>query len=141
VIRVVIFLVVIGLLAFGAVWLEDRPGEVMITWLGYRIETSVMDLAMGVLALVVVAVLLWSGIRALIRSPGLVGGHLRARRGARGYRAVSQGLVAVGSGDAVAARKFMDEANRVAPGEPLTLLLQAQTAQLSGDRAGAARGF
>jgi len=141
VIRVVIFLVVIGLLAFGAVWLEDRPGEVMITWLGYRIETSVMDLAMGVLALVVVAVLLWSGIRALIRSPGLVGSHLRARRGARGYRAVSQGLVAVGSGDAVAARKFMDEANRVAPGEPLTLLLQAQTAQLCGDRAGAARSF
>ena len=140
-IRVVIFLVVIGLLAFGAVWLEDRPGEVMITWLGYRIETSVMDLAMGVLALVVVAVLLWSGIRALIRSPGLVGGHLRARRGARGYRAVSQGLVAVGSGDAVAARKFMDEANRVAPGEPLTLLLQAQTAQLCGDRAGAAHSF
>jgi HemY protein len=139
--RVVIFLVVIGLLALGAVWLEDRPGEVMITWLGYRIETSVMDLAMGVLALVVVAVLLWSGIRALIRSPGLVGGHLRARRGARGYRAVSQGLVAVGSGDAVAARKFMDEANRVAPGEPLTLLLQAQTAQLCGDRAGAARSF
>ena len=140
-IRVVIFLVVIGLLAFGAVWLEDRPGEVMITWLGYRIETSVMDLAMVLVALVVVAIMLWSGIRALMRSPGLVGNHLRARRGARGYRAVSQGLVAVGSGDAVAARKFMDEANRVAPGEPLTLLLQAQTAQLSGDRAGAARSF
>jgi len=59
----------------------------------------------------------------------------------RGYRAVSQGLVAVGSGDARAARKFTDEAKRIAPAEPLTLLLSAQTAQLSGDREGAAATF
>src|SRR5271166_3957855 len=100
-----------------------------------------MVLAMAVAALTALAVTLWSAVRAILRSPGHVGRHLRARRGARGYRAVSQGLVAVGSGDAVAARKFMEEASRVAPGEPLTLLLQAQTAQLSGDRAGAARSF
>ena len=37
------------------------------------------------------------------------------------------------TGDVVAARKFMEEASRIAPGEPLTLLLRAQTAQLSGD--------
>jgi HemY protein len=141
VIRIVIYLAVIGLLAVGAGWLADRPGDVAITWLGHRIETSVMVLAMAVVALTVLAVTLWSAASALLRSPGRVGSHLRARRGARGYRAVSQGLVAVGSGDAVAARKFMDEASRIAPGEPLTLLLQAQTAQLCGDRAGAARSF
>src|SRR5947209_20183190 len=40
-IRVVVFLAVIGLLAVGAVWLADRPGEVAITWQGYRVDTSV----------------------------------------------------------------------------------------------------
>ena len=44
-IRVVIYLVVIGILAFAAVWLADRPGDVVITWQGRRIETSVMVLA------------------------------------------------------------------------------------------------
>jgi len=141
VVKVVIFLALIGVLALGAEWLADRPGDVAITWLGRRIDTSVMVLAIAVVALAALAVTLWSAVRAVLRSPGHVGRHLRARRGARGYRAVSQGLVAVGSGDAVAARKFMEEASRVAPGEPLTLLLQAQTAQLSGDRAGAARSF
>jgi HemY protein len=141
VIRVVIYLALIGLLALGAEWLADRPGDVTIHWLGHQIETSVMVLAMAVAAVAVLAVALWTAASALLRSPNQVGRHLRARRGARGYRSVSQGLVAVGSGDAVAARKFMEEASRIAPGEPLTLLLQAQTAQLAGDRAGAVRSF
>jgi uncharacterized membrane-anchored protein len=29
--RVVIYLLIVGVLAFGAAWLADRPGEVMIT--------------------------------------------------------------------------------------------------------------
>jgi HemY protein len=140
-IRVVIYLVVIGLLAFGAVWLADRPGDVAITWLGRRIETSVMVLAVAVAAVAVLTAMLWSMVRAVMRSPDLIGRYLHTRRGVRGYLAVSQGLVAVGSGDVVAARKFMEEASRIAPGEPLTLLLRAQTAQLCGDREGAARSF
>jgi HemY protein len=140
-IRVITYLLVIGLLAFGAVWLADRPGDVAITWLGHRIETSVMVLAIAVVAVAVLAAILWSTVRAVMRSPDLCRRYLRTRRGVRGYLAVSQGLVAVGSGDAVAARKFMEEASRIAPGEPLTLLLRAQTAQLCGDREGAARSF
>jgi len=31
-IRVVIYLVLVALVALGAVWLADRPGEVVITW-------------------------------------------------------------------------------------------------------------
>ena len=140
-IRVVIYLLIVGGLAFAAVWFADRPGEVAITWQGWRIDTSVMVLAAAVAAVVVAAVLLWSLIRALIRSPDVLSLYLRTRRGVRGYQAVSHGLVAVASGDVRAARKFSDEANRIAPGEPLTLLLGAQAAQLSGDRAAAERAF
>src|SRR5262249_49769024 len=50
-------------------------------------------------------------------------------------------LIAVGSGDARAAKKFTAEAVRIAPREPLTLLLSAQTAQLSGDRDAAVATF
>jgi uncharacterized protein HemY len=59
----------------------------------------------------------------------------------RGYIAVSRGLIAVGTGDARAARRFADEAQRIAPTEPLTLLLSAQASQLAGDRASAERTF
>src|SRR5712671_2722636 len=140
-IRVLVYLVIVGLLAFVAVWLADRPGDVAITWQGHRIETSVMVLIAAFAAVAVAAVLLWSIVRAIWRSPGLIARHLESRRGVRGYLAVSRGLIAVGSGDVGAARKFMEEAKRIAPDEPLTLLLRAQTAQLSGDRDGASRTF
>jgi HemY protein len=140
-IRVVIFLVVIAVLALGAAWLADRPGEVMITWQGRRIDTSVAVLAMAVGVVAGLAVLAWSILRAILRSPSALRQHLRMRRGRRGYLALSQGLIAVGSGDAGAARRFAAEAGRIAPGEPLTLLLGAQSAQLAGDRAAAERTF
>jgi len=140
-IRVLLYLVIVAVLAFAAVWLAERPGDVAITWQGERIETSVFVLAAAVAAIIVAAVLLWSLVRAIVRSPDLMARYLRTRRGARGYLAVSHGLIAVGSGDARAARKFSDEARRIAPDEPLTLLLAAQSAQLAGDRRGAARTF
>ncbi|TMJ51491.1 MAG: heme biosynthesis protein HemY, partial [Alphaproteobacteria bacterium] len=43
-IRVVVFLGLVCLVALGMVWLADRPGEVAITWLGWRIESSVLVL-------------------------------------------------------------------------------------------------
>src|SRR6516164_4848509 len=107
-IRVVIFLLLIALAAIGEVWLADRPGDVAITWMGHRIETSVMVLAVAVAAVATATTIVWSILRALVRFPGILRRHLRVRRGTRGYLAVSRGLVAVGSGDAAAARRFMD---------------------------------
>jgi HemY protein len=140
-IRVVIFLIAIAALAFAAVWLADRPGDVVISWQGWRIETSVAMLAIAVAVVTALALLAWSTLRAILRAPAALRTHLRMRRGRRGYLALTQGLIAVGSGDARAARRFAEEAGRIAPGEPLTLLLGAQSAQLAGDRAGAERTF
>src|SRR5258708_26050257 len=133
-IRVIIYLIVLAALAYGAVWLAERPGEVAITWQGERIDTSVMVLAAAIAAVVVAAMLIWSILRAIRRTPEAIARYRRERRGVRGYLAVSRGLIAVGSGDVRGAKKFTTEALRIAPREPLTLLLSAQSAQLTGDR-------
>jgi HemY protein len=140
-VRVVVYLLVVALIAAGAVWLAERPGEVIITWQGQRLDTSVMVLLVTVAAIAVGTTFLWSLIRFIVRSPGMLARARERSRGLRGYRAVSQGLIAVGAGDVGAAKKFTDEAKRIAPAEPLTLLLSAQTAQLSGERSTAVRTF
>ncbi len=140
-IRVILFLALVALIALGVVWIADRPGDVAITWQGYRIETSVMVMAVAIGAVVTVVLLLWSLIRTILRSPDLIAMFLGHRRGVRGYLAISRGLIAVGAGDARAAKKFADEAEKIAPGEPLALLLHAQCAQLAGDRTGAEFAF
>jgi HemY protein len=140
-IRVALYLILVGLLAYGVVLLADQPGNVVIVWHGLRIETSLMVWGAGVLAAVAVFALLWSLLRALITSPFALRRHLRHRRGVRAYHAISHGLIAIGSGDIAAAQKHSAEVNRLTPGEPLALLLTAQSAQLAGDRDAAERTF
>jgi HemY protein len=140
-IRVISFLIVAGVIAFGFVWLADRPGEVAITWLGLRIETSVMVAAVTVALIAVAAVLLWLIVWTIWRSPGRLRRAARNRRSRKGYQAISRGLIAIGSGDARAAQRLAGEAQRLTPSEPLALLLRAQSAQLQGDRPAAEAAF
>jgi HemY protein len=140
-IRVLLFLILVGLVAYGFVWLADRPGEITITWLGQRLETQVIVGVVAVLAVAVLTTLLWSITLFLVRSPERLARMRVDRRRRRGLSAIARGLVAIGAGDAGAARRFATEAQRIAPTEPLTLLLAAQTAQLHGDRASAETAF
>jgi HemY protein len=140
-IRVIIFLVAATALAAGFVWFADRPGDVVITWMGYHIETSVTVAALALAVLVVVLMLLWIIVRGILRSPGHVSLLFRHRRAAKGHLAITRGLIAVGAGDQPSARKAAGEAERLAPGHPLALLLSAQSAQMAGDRSGAERAF
>ncbi len=140
-IRVVLFLVALALVALGFAWVADRPGAVAVTWLGYRIETSVMVAALSVLAVIVAILLLWAIVRGILRSPEQVSLFFRHRRAVRGYLALSRGLLAIGAGDLKLARKSAADAARLSPGDPLTLLLTAQSAQMAGDRDGAERAF
>jgi HemY protein len=80
-------------------------------------------------------------VRALLRSPAQLSLFLRHRRALKGYLAISRGLIAIGAGDLRVARKSADEAARLSPGDPLALLLTAQSAQMAGDRAAAERAF
>lgn len=140
-IRVVIFLLIVGALALGVNWFADRPGEVAITWQNWRIDTSFMVTVIAVGAICVVFTLIWSLFRAIVRSPRDIRQYWLRRRGEQGYLAISRGLIAIGAGDARAARKHADDAMRLAPAEPLALLLGAQTAQMSGNRVEAERSF
>jgi HemY protein len=140
-IRIVFFLVLIGILALGVAWFADRPGDVVITWQGWRIETSLMVLAAAVVATMAALALVWSILRAVLSSPFQLRRHLHRRRGERAYEAISSGLIALGAGDLMQARKYTAEADRIAPSEPLALLLRAQAAQLAGDRNAADAAF
>ena len=49
-IRVLYFLIVVGALSVGIAWLADRPGEVVVTWQGWRIETSLLVMGAAIVA-------------------------------------------------------------------------------------------
>jgi HemY protein len=135
-IRVVFYLVAVAVVALGAAWLADRPGDVVITWpwLGKVIDLQLGVVVIAVLVLAIVLAGLFWLLRAIVASPGNVAFFFRHRRSARGHQAITRGLIAIGAGDLKAARRFAGEAKRFAGDEPLALLLGAQAAQMAGNR-------
>ncbi len=139
--RVLLYVVQLAIIVAAAIWLAERPGEVRIDWLGWRIETSAAVLLLIVLALAwVLAVLrgIWKWMR---RAPGRFVEARRERRREEGYEALGRGLAAVAAGDAQEARRFARKASTLLDEPPLTRLLTAQAAQLGGDEKEAARQF
>jgi HemY protein len=135
-----VFIVTAGLVA-AAVFLADHPGRVDIVWRGWEVETSVGILiaatvaaAVAALAVVRLVMLVVSGPRRLLR-------RRRERRREAGYRALTQGMVAVAAGEPREARHHARKADLLLADPPLTLLLSAQTAQLEGDEEAAKRFF
>jgi HemY protein len=134
-IRLALFVAVLGALSLGAVWLASDPGAVSVIWRGWRIDTSVGILLLAV-ALTVLAVLALAKIVALVR--GTAQGFTavrRERRTARGLVALGHGFAAVHAGQAQAARKFAKEAAALLDDNPATQMLATHAAAASGDGA------
>ena len=139
--RIILFLVLIALAAAGAAWVADQTGDVVLSSGGWRIETSLPVFALALGVMLVAAMLAWSILRGLWRTPQRIKRARRERRHARGRHAITHGLLAIGHGDSTAARMHADVARRHATHDPLALLLHAQSAQLDGDREGARAAF
>ena len=130
--RGILFFIKLAVLVAVAVWLANNPGRVAFDWLGYRIDTSVALLILGLAIIIVVAVLLYRIFRALAATPAKVSDGMKGRRERRGQQALTQGLVAVQLGDAEKARLHARRASELLPPQPVLQLLRAQAAQLSG---------
>lgn len=65
--RLLLFLALLCLAVLGLARFADHPGQVGLTWQGYRVETSLTLAAGGVLALAIVIALLWGLIRFVFR--------------------------------------------------------------------------
>jgi HemY protein len=82
-VRIILFLVLIALAAVGAAWVADQTGDVTLSWGGWRVETSLPVFALALGVTVVAAMLAWSILRALWRTPEKIRRSRRERRHAR----------------------------------------------------------
>jgi len=139
--RALPLIIVAAALIAGAVFVADRPGSVSLVWQGWRVDTSVAVLVLGVAAIAILAAALFHFARKLVGGPHAFLRARRARRRRRGYRALTQGMVAVAAGDPAEAARFAKQADALLAEPPLTLLLSAQAAQLNGDQRAAQRYF
>jgi len=139
--RTLIWFVVAAVAMLAAVWLAEQPGVVTAEFRGWRLDTSVGAVMVGLVVLVLLGVGGWLVYRWIMGAPGaMMEGWFDSRR-RRGYRALTQGLAAVAAGDGAEAQRQAKKAEKLLAEPSLTLLLSAQAAQLAGDQEAATRAF
>lgn len=142
-IRILLFLLVVFAIGLGLAWLADRPGDMVVTFEGYRYQVSLLVAVTAAVAAIAAAMILWWLVKSIWNSPHAVSRYFRARRRDRGYQALSSGMIAAGAGDSALARRKNAEAVKLirADQEPLIHLLEAQASLLEGDHEAARRKF
>jgi HemY protein len=138
-IRILIFFLFLAVLAWGMSWLADRPGQLEMEWLGYHIEMSVFTALIVLFVAFASVALIWSLLRYMLSVPGGILRRYDRHRHNSGLVSLSRGLVAAGAGDAARASKYARRVANTSVNQPLSILLKAQAAQLSGNAAAARR--
>jgi HemY protein len=146
--RVLFFIAAIVALAFGAGVLLDTGGGVRIAAAGY-------EFTLGPLQSVIAALVLLAGLWILLRATGLLVAILRfvngdetaisrffdRNRERKGYLALSEGFLALASGEHRLALARAQKADRYLDKPELTTLLVAQAAEAAGDTKRASEAY
>lgn len=140
-IRILIFIIWVIFFAAALTLLLSVKSVVSVEAFGWR-----FDLPAGVAATIAFgAAAALVGATALLKDAFAAPGVLRARRSIaqqkRGLAAMTKGLEALAAGDGWTARKQAQLAARSLGGAPVTKLLAAQAAQISGDEPAAAEAL
>jgi HemY protein len=139
--KVLIFVAIVGALAWGAGFLMESTGGLQVTAGGSEITLGPLQ---SVLALVVLRVALWIILKLaslLVATLRFINGdetalsrYFTKNREQKGYKALSEGMMALASGDGSVAMSKAAKAEKYLAKPELTNLLTAQAAEMSGDR-------
>ncbi|WP_137110797.1 heme biosynthesis protein HemY [Rhodobacter sp. SY28-1] len=146
--KVVLFVVLIAALAFGAGMLSET-GEAM------RLIVAGWEFTIGPVQAVVLGVLTFIAVWLALKVLGLLGATFRFLNGdetaisryfdrnreRKGYKALSEGLMALASGEPRLALTRAQNAERLLGKPELTTLLVAQAAEAAGDRKRATEAY
>ena len=142
--KIVLFLMIVVAISFGATYLMDGDntiiGDLMITLGGVEYTLSAIE---AVIVLTLLVVLIWVVLKLLsllVATLRFINGddtaisrYFNRSRERRGYRALSEGMMAIASGDADAAMTKAGQAERYLRQPTLTNLLAAQAAEMAGN--------
>lgn len=140
-VKILIFVAAIAALTWGAGYLLEMDGGVMVTFAGNEYNLGPLDAAI-VLIVFVVAVWVFFKLLNLLRATWhflngdetALSRYFDRNREKRGYQALSEGLMALASGDGREAMAKASKAERFLAKPELTSLITAQAAEMVGDR-------
>lgn len=146
--KILVFVAIIALLAFGAGLLLEMRGGMLITIAGTEYSLGPLKSVIALIALVVLVWLFLKLLSLLVATLKFLNGDETALsrffdrgRERRGYQALADGLMALASGEGRLAMARAARAEKYLQKPELTDLLTAQAAEMAGDTRKAAETY
>ncbi|MDO6584276.1 heme biosynthesis HemY N-terminal domain-containing protein [Salipiger sp. 1_MG-2023] len=138
--KIVIFVAIVAALTLGAGYIMEANGGIQITAAGYELNLGPLQSVIAVGLLVLGLFILFKLVGLLIAVLKFINGddtalsrYFDRNRERKGYQALSEGLLALSSGEGKLAMAKAQKADRYLHKPALTNLLTAQAAEMSGD--------
>jgi HemY protein len=139
--KLLAFVAIVAALTFGAGYLMELSGGAEITVAGYEVTLSPLQMTIGFLLLVVIVWITQRILAFLIALLRFINGdetaisrYFTRNREMKGYDALSEGMMALASGEGQLALHKANQASRYLDRPDLTNVMIAQAAELAGDR-------
>lgn len=132
-IRVFWFFLLCLIVAGGAAYLLTLEGTARIELGGYVLEPAIGLLVMALIGLVLVCVFAWGFLRSVVDLPFIFSRKSAMRKKERGIKALSDGFIAIYSGDAKTARGLARAAGNLLPNNAAAQLLEARASVMLGN--------
>ncbi|SFE13849.1 HemY protein [Sulfitobacter brevis] len=140
-IKIILFVAVVAALAWGAGFLLESQGGIQVTVMGTEYSFGPLQSVIAIAILMVVVWLLLKVLSLLVATWKFLNGddtalsrYFDRNRERKGFDALSEGLMALASGEGRVAMAKAAKADRYLNRPALTNLLTAQAAELAGDR-------
>lgn len=141
IIKIAVFIALVAAASFAAIYLLELDGGVRVVMAGQEFNLTPL---VAVIALIVLVIAIWvllklaSLLIAVLRfingDETAISRYFDKSRQEKGYRALSEGMMALASGEGDVAMAKASRAERYLRKPALTNLLTAQAAEMSGDR-------
>lgn len=115
------------------VFLSIFQGKVSIEWLDYQINLPVAVLIAFVLVFFGILNLVYKILNWLMHFPEKYSNFLLKKRKNKGHQLLLDGITAIAAGQAKEAKDFVSLSRELIPDYPLTVFIEAQCAQITGD--------
>ncbi|MFK7939549.1 MAG: heme biosynthesis protein HemY [Roseovarius sp.] len=139
--KIVVFVALVAALAFGAIQLLELEGFVRIQMFGQEISlTPLMTVICLVLLVLTIWVvlkllgLLYATLKFINGDDTAISRYFQRNRQEKGYKALSEGIMALASGEGDVAMAQASKAEKYLRKPALTNLITAQAAEMKGDR-------
>ncbi|MBV6631505.1 MAG: tetratricopeptide repeat protein [Alphaproteobacteria bacterium] len=140
-IKILSYAIKIAIILAIGYWLIENPGTLTLDWQGYIVSADTPIVALMALVGIGAIAIIYHLYRNLLDWPSRWGIGRGIKKRSRGYEALTKGLIAVAAGDGAMAVKLSAKARKLLDDAPLTMLLSAQAAHLSGDTENARDSF